>query len=108
MDDRITYVDPEEKNLLMFNCRLKNNRKTAEKILNGEHKTVCAWIICDNISIVDKDVKTFKTLKRNRLKYNPRELPYWNINEVNVDNMEYDIILSKGRELYIRNLNEII
>lgn len=108
MDDRITYVDPEEKNLLMFNCRLKNNRKTAEKILNGEHKTVCAWIICEGISIVDKDVKTFKTLKRNRLKYNPRELPYWHINEVNVDNMEYDIILSKGRELYIRKLKDIL
>ena len=66
-NNNISYVSPDDTNLLMFNCQVKNNRKTAEKILNGEHKTVCAWILCDEINFVDKDVKTFIQKKHNIL-----------------------------------------
>lgn len=106
-NDHVEYVSPEDKNIWMFGCQLKNNRKTAEKILRGEHKTVCAWITCQSVTVQNKELPTFKKLKKNRLKYNPKVLPYWNIRENDVDNQLFDIIFSDGRELYVRELKDM-
>lgn len=101
-NEKVEYVSPEEKNLIMINCVLKNNRKTAEKILNGEHKTVCAWILCDVIQILDRSVKNFRISKNRRLKYNPRVNPYWEIKGEDVDNSQFYTVYTNGRELYAK------
>ena len=79
----------------------------AGAIQNGENKTVCAWILCDRISFIEKDIKNFVQRRSNRLKYNPKVEPNWVMNGRNIDNEEFAIIVSNGRELYGRKLNEI-
>lgn len=94
----VAYYSPEEVQIVMSNCQLKNQKKTAEKILEGAHKTVCAWVKCESVSIEDR---TFNGDRGLQLKYNPRVLPHWFINEQeNVDNMTATCIITSGRKLF--------
>jgi hypothetical protein len=92
------HYDPSKVTLVMSGCKLYNNTKTANKIFNGAHKTVCAWIECDNIDVVDK--KALVGRRDNSISYNPRILPYWSDGNVNIDGYEYDIIYSDDIKLY--------
>ena len=57
-DKAASYYEPTLFNLRMKNCVLKNNKTTATKIFNGENKTVCAWITCNEIDIIPvKDIE---------------------------------------------------
>ena len=50
-DGTIEYLSPDEVTLIMSRCKLSNNAKQAEKIFQGENKTVCAWILCEEMII---------------------------------------------------------
>jgi hypothetical protein len=103
----VQYCDPKSTQLVMSRCILKNNKKTAEKIMNGQHKTVCAWILCDTIQVkyslftdvYDNDVP---------LKYNPRVTPNWvfdgKLGEVNVDGSPFSEIISDGKKLFVTKM----
>jgi hypothetical protein len=84
------YFRPCDVQLVMTDCVLKNSRTTALKILNGEHKVVCAWVLCDNIEIREDN---FIADNGQQVKYNPRVLPFWNKDGVDMDG-------SKIREMY--------
>lgn len=95
----VAYYYPDEVQIVMNDCQLKNQRKTAEKILDGAHKTVCAWIKCGSLTI--KTDKVFNEESALQLKYNPRVLPHWFIDEAqNVDSMTATLIFSSGRKLF--------
>jgi hypothetical protein len=83
----------------MSDCTLKNNRKAALSILSGSNKFVCAWVLCDEIKIITKD---FKTESNTRLKYNPRELPYWNLNGKNMDGENVKELFSVDYKLFLK------
>ena len=51
------YFAPTENQLILKGCQLKNSRTTAMKILNGQHKVVCAWVLCDEIEIIQDNLK---------------------------------------------------
>lgn len=93
------YYSPEEYNLFLYGCQLKNHKKTANKIHAGADKSVCAWILCDNIFLGQNvELPTGGT----QLKYNPRLQPNWvagTAGEV-VDDQVYDHIWSDGRKLF--------
>ena len=102
----VEYHSPENIQFVMKNCILKNNRKVADKILNGENKSVCAWIMCESISIysVPLEIEQQEHLfdKPIGLKYNPRKNPFWtNAKNENLDNTEYEKIYSIKSELFI-------
>jgi hypothetical protein len=84
------YFKPTDVQLVMSDCILKNSRATALKILNGEHKVVCAWVLCDTIDIRTED---FIPDNGQQVKYNPRVLPFWNRDGVDMDG-------SKIKEMY--------
>ena len=95
----VAYYSPNEIQIVMSNCQLKNQRKTAQKILEGAHKTVCAWIKCEHLLITEN--KAFNEESVIQLKYNPRVLPNWFINEgENADNMIVTTVFSSGRKLF--------
>lgn len=97
----VTYYSPDKVQIVMYGCQLKNQRKTAEKINGGAHKTVCAWVRCMDISILPFNTLQLDELHDTQLKYNPRNLPYWFVDEgVNVDNLTVRRIVSFGRKLY--------
>ena len=95
--DGIFYYDPEEVSLIMTGCTLKNYKKTAEKIYNGGEKVVCAWVLCNDLTIskIQTDVSG-----KHQIKYNPRVTPNWTLNNNIVDNTDYCTIWSSGRKLF--------
>lgn len=93
------YRDPAEVQLEMYDCTLKNYKKTAEKIFNGADKTVCAWVLCKTLDIVTSDAQAQP--EDNRVSYNPRKQPNWLHGGCVVDGSRYDKIISFGKSLFI-------
>jgi len=82
------YYSPDEYNLFMYGCQLKNQRATA-----------CAWILCDNI-FLGQNVELPEA--NTRLTYNPRVRPNWMAGDVLADNATFDSIWSDGRKLFTK------
>jgi len=100
----VQYFDPKKFQLVMFECKLRNQKGTAEKICyEGQNKTVCAWIECDEV-IVSTIIESDVSLMRMQVSYNPRVEPNWTngISE-DLDNTEYHIIKSINNKLYVVN-----
>jgi hypothetical protein len=114
-DGEVEYLDPNKVRLTLKNCHLKNNPETAAKILAGANKTVCAWILCDDVIVKEapdrlsrfrKSIglisKTGRYLEEwKRLRYNPRVAPNWMFRECNVDFAKFNRIESRGDRLYV-------
>ena len=92
-DGGVHYYHPEMIQMHMKGCILKNSRSTALKILNGNHKTVCAWVLCDKIEIFGTNVLWDNG---RQVKYNPKVLPFWNI-----DGSKFDSMYTFGKKLNI-------
>ena len=95
----VEYLNPDEVQLVLTNCKLKNNKTAAKKIFDGSYKTVCAWIECENVEVINKSTSTFD--KSNQVSYNPRKTPNWIFKGENVDNHHFDKLISIGRNLII-------
>ena len=100
---QVSYYSPTGFQLIMKGCQLKNNRKTAEKIFNGEHKTVCAWILCEDITVCYDRFQQFDNDPNNlQLRYNPRVEPNWVINKMtNADGFKFNEIGTVDYKLYV-------
>jgi len=91
------YYSPDEYTLFLHACQLKNHKKTADKIHSGANKSVCAWILCDQL-FLGQNVKLPDG--GTQLKYNPRTQPNWLAGAAVVDNEYFDQIWSDGRKLF--------
>ena len=100
-DSTCEYLNPNEVSLIMSRCKLSNNAKQAEKIFQGESKTVCAWVLCEEIRITGVPQKDIT--ETSRLRYNPRVKPCWDYQEVNSDGKDFDCIESRGNRLYVNS-----
>jgi hypothetical protein len=99
-DGKVEYYRPIDVQIVMSGCTLKNSRVAAQKIFTGETtKVVCAWVLCDEIEIITEN---FKTESNTRIKYNPRELPYWNLNGKNMDGENVKELYSVDFGLYVK------
>jgi len=94
----VEYHYPADVQLKMYGCQLKNNRKMAEKIFNGENKDVCAWVLCDAIDIKFDNFE--KIWVKDKLTYNPRKQPHWVWNNWDVDNKRIDEIITIDYGMY--------
>ena len=101
------YVSPDAVQLRMTGCTLRNSPATAAKIHAGANKSVCAWILCDEISILtDLDTPSITQLKNfEQLSYNPRVQPNWLCGGANVDGESYDRLVSLGKKLFVELKN---
>lgn len=101
---------PEEVTLVMLGCKLINKRKEAEKIFEGGYKRVCSWVECEEVRVLEDGVgfsePVFDSRTTEEVKYNPRLLPYWNIDGKDVDGQEFDIIYTEGRKLFAIHENK--
>ena len=97
-DGKKEYYHPTDHQLVMTDCILKNHKKTAQKIFDGADKTVCAWVLCKEIEIINS---TFIKDESRRIRYNPRIKPNWLLNEEVVDNQKFEKIHSIDWGLYI-------
>jgi hypothetical protein len=96
-DKTKVYLDPSEVILTMTNCMLKNNRNRAEEINLGAHKSVCAWVLCENVII---NGTTDKEPEGTHIRYNPRVQPYWSEDGEDVDGKEYEKLTTINRNIY--------
>tara|TARA_B100000214_G_scaffold324720_1_gene261862 strand:- start:2248 stop:2640 length:393 start_codon:yes stop_codon:yes gene_type:complete len=92
------FYDPEEYIIRMENARLHNNCKVAEQIYKGRNKTVCAWIVCENVVVKSLLSYLFSespsSAGKPELIYNPRKNPHWLENGENVDFKRYSRLLT--------------
>lgn len=98
----VNYYDPEEYQLVLYDCVLKNQKTTAQKINCGANKTVCAWVRAGRVvlrSLARQSEYPYASIYE--VAYNPKIKPFWCDYKGNdVDNNEYGEILSCGRKLY--------
>jgi hypothetical protein len=99
-DGTIEYHSPTDVQLLMHDCTLKNHKKTAQKIFDGGEKVVCAWILCKSLVITSNDFIQ-ADLFGERVRYNPRVTPHWMLNDVNVDGLPVDKIVTVDYGVYM-------
>ena len=95
----VKYFSPTENQLILKGCQLKNSRTTALKILRGEHKVVCAWVLCDEIEIIQDN---FIQDNQQQVKYNPRVLPYWNKDGMDMDGSKFNMLYTVDYKINIR------
>ncbi len=92
------FYDPEEYIIRMENARLHNNCKVAEQIYKGRNKTVCAWIVCEDVVVKSLLSYLFSespsSAGKPELIYNPRKNPHWLENGENVDFKRYSRLLT--------------
>jgi hypothetical protein len=92
------YYDPDTRSIIMRDCFLGNHATTAKKIFNGDNKTVCAWVACNEVRVVDS-VPTIGKLTH--YKYNPRKNPHWHTDTLNnADNLKFNMMVTNKRKVY--------
>jgi hypothetical protein len=98
-DKVVTYYHPCDVQLIMRGCTLRNNKKLATKIYNGEStKVVCAWILCNELEIKHSDFIKESDFK---IKYNPKLAPHWMFDGDDIDNRNISYIVSVDFKLCI-------
>ncbi len=97
----VSYVNPQENQLAMLGCKLCLQPTAAQKIHDGANKTVCAWIECESVQVLD--VNRLKPNEQDyRIKFNPRQSPNWTDGYNNVvSGNEYEILFTNDRTLWV-------
>jgi hypothetical protein len=98
-----SYYFPTGVQLRMTGCTLKNNKAAAKRIYRGEsNKVVCAWVLCEKMDLVTEE---FAQPVTNRLKFNPRTAPNWQLEQgehiLNADDEYFNEITTVDYRLYI-------
>jgi hypothetical protein len=101
-DGRREYHKPDEVSLIMFGCRLRNHRRTAQRIHAGEHKKVCAWVEAEQVHVCEPIARFWPGLDGRGIAFNPRVAPHW-ADEAgrDIDGSRYEAVLSSGRRLAV-------
>jgi hypothetical protein len=98
-DGIVTYYNPCDVQLIMRECTLRNNKKMATKIFNGEStKVVCAWILCNDLEIRHSDFVKESDFK---IKFNPKVAPNWTFLGEDIDDRDVSYIVSVDYKLCI-------
>ena len=102
----VEYVNPEHDCIVMTNCILKNQPKTAKKIFLGEDKTVCAWIECrvwylQSINFIREYLAEATSVEH--IRYNPKVTPHWHFMshpKANMDDSAFSLLMTVNRKVY--------
>lgn len=91
------YIEPDDVMLEMTNAKLRNQRKTAERILGGENKSVCAWVECDDLKVRQADPFAPPS-PGHFIYYNPKRRAHWHDEaKQDLDNRTYNCLTTFGR-----------
>jgi hypothetical protein len=97
-DGRAAYYHPALTQLVMKGCTLRNYKDIAKKIHAGANKRVCAWVLCEDIEIVEENFSRDET---RQVKYNPRVSPHWLDGGEVADNRVYDKLHTVWTGVYV-------
>ena len=100
-DGTVEYHDPDKVSLVLLDCRLRNWRGTAQRIHDGENKSPCAWVCCDD-AIATIPVTFWPGLDGRQIAYNPRVAPHWRDEAGgDIDGRRYGSVVTSGRRLAV-------
>lgn len=104
---KVSYVTPEHHQIVMFNAKLINQAGTAKKIYEGANKTVCAWIECDEVRVVNSAYAFGNDWSP--LFFNPRKNINWvDANGNNVNKHEYSLVYTIDRNIFAKKQTDDI
>jgi len=92
------YYEPSEVLIIMSGCKLVNHKGTAQKIFDGANKTVCAWVECDGVKVINKVVTQSEA---RQVCYNPRVTPHWVLDNEVVDKVEFEELFTVGKSVRV-------
>ena len=103
----VFYYKPSLYNITMEGCTLKNSKKTAQKIHDGQNKTVCAWINAKHVSVEQAYARVID--ESDKVSYNPRKTPNWvDSTGRDMDNMSFTVLQTSGKTVGMVKHIEII
>ncbi len=104
-NDRLKdYYNPDICSIHMKDCVFGNHPATAQRIFDGKHKTVCAWVDCSEIHVSyvkapDYEKPDVKNLMQFR--YNPKKSIHWNTDiDDNSDGLMIEQLVTHNRKIY--------
>jgi len=105
----VKYYEPDDTQLILKGCVLKNNKKEALTIFNGQNKKVCARILCEEIDIKTNILSStnkipFSVDSDMQVRYNPKVEPNWVHKDKDVDGCKFIELVSVGRNLFINKI----
>ena len=100
----VNYYEPTEVCLHMENCKLVNQKGSAQKIFDGANKTVCAWIESETVTIFHP----LNIAQGIKVSFNPRVQPNWVCDGEIVDKGRFDVLYTFESGVYqIRSASTI-
>lgn len=96
------YIKPDVECIALFNCKLKNRKKTAQKIFDGASREVCAWIECEWFELVTKkQAVSVLTDDAVKISYNPKNAPFFcDQDGRDIDGTFFDRVVSIGKDVF--------
>lgn len=104
----VDYFDPNSFVYTCKNGKLNNSSRTAQKIHDGDNKTVCSWISYQDMGSVNETMESYNDVLTNggglsRISYNPRLQPNWisyDSPDTNIDGFEGNVYII-NKTLYV-------
>jgi len=96
----VSYYDPFQHQIIMFDCELHNEPKKARKVLETQSRDVCGRVRCREFSIISAD--NARTHDMRMVVYDPKVLAYWHYeNEIdNIDGTKFEELFAVGKRVY--------
>ena len=98
------YINPEEYNLILVNCKLINNLNKSKSVNKAEVKDVCGWIECEQVLQHECGLPVDKLI---RVWFNPIEDIHWRVGAIKpgdsnniADNMTFARLYTIERRVY--------
>ena len=100
-DGTVEYFRPEQRQIAMFNAKLKVQLGTSKKIHDGACKTVCAWIECDEFQVIGQADLIKPAENDFYVRFNPRHNPNWTDRYSNIMNdEEFEVLVTEDRSIF--------
>lgn len=94
---KVWFFEPSEFEAVIINGKLYNQKSAANKINQGSNKTVCAWIMAENVVMYSIENLWMK----GQVSYNPRVMPHWiDNNGNNADKLEFERMQIVERKIF--------
>jgi hypothetical protein len=95
------YHDPAKDGLVMYNCTLKNEKGTAQRVFATQKRDVCGYIRCTDYTSVPYDSINVEGCEE--LLYDPKIAPYWrSSNDTdNRDGLSFPTLVTVGRRVFV-------
>jgi hypothetical protein len=98
----VEYHRPEERQIAMFNAKLKVQLGTSTKIHEGACKTVCAWVECEDYQVLGQADLVKPNVNDFYVRFNPRHNPNWvDLADNILNGEEYSLIMTQDRSLFV-------